>query len=71
MVNIGERIREELERQERTVSWFARKLNCNRAGVYRIFRKNSCDTALLTQISQVLGYDFFRELSENVSDTKE
>ncbi len=66
MVNIGLNIKEELQRQERTVSWLARKLNCTRAAVYRIFDKNSIDTALLLNISQILHRDFFRELSEEV-----
>ena len=64
MVNIGQNIKEELQHQERTVSWLARKLNCTRAVVYRIFDKNSLDTALLLNISQILHRDFFRELSE-------
>ncbi|MBR1546105.1 MAG: helix-turn-helix transcriptional regulator [Prevotella sp.] len=66
MVNIGQRIKEELQRQERTVSWLARKLNCTRAAVYRIFDKNSIDTALLANISQVLHHNFFEELSEDI-----
>ena len=65
MVNIGERIREELIRQERSVSWLARKLNCQRSGVYRIFRKNSIDTQLLVQISQILQHNFMRELADD------
>lgn len=64
MVNIGQNIKEELQRQERTVSWLARKLNCTRAAVYRIFDKNSIDTVLLLNISQILHRDFFYELSE-------
>ena len=68
MVNIGQKIKEELQRQERTVSWLARKLNCTRAAVYRIFDKNSIDTALLTSISQVLHYNFFEELSDEVKN---
>ena len=66
MVNIGQSIKEELQRQERTVSWLARKLNCTRAAVYRIFDKNSIDTALLANISQVLRHNFFEELSDEV-----
>ena len=58
MVNIGQNIKDELQRQERTVSWLARKLNCTRAAVYRIFDKNSIDTALLTKISQILSLFF-------------
>ncbi len=66
MVNIGQNIKDELERQERTVSWLARKLNCNRGAVYRIFDKISIDTALLITISQVLNRNFFRELSDEI-----
>lgn len=67
MVNIGQNIKEELLRQERTVSWLARKLNCPRATVYRIFNKNSIDTALLSTISQVLHRDFFVDLSSDLA----
>ena len=66
MVNVGQLIKEELERQERTVSWLARKLNCTRAAVYRIFQKNSIDTALLSTISNILHHNFFKELSDDV-----
>lgn len=68
MVNIGQIIKEELDRQERTVSWMARKLNCTRAAVYRIFAKNSIDTQLLFNISQVLQRDFFKDLSNDVQE---
>lgn len=66
MVNVGQLIKEELENQERTVTWLARKLNCTRATVYRIFEKNSLDTALLSTISKILNRDFFKELSEDI-----
>ena len=69
MLPIGTIIREELERQERTVTWFARKLSCDRSNVYRLFQKHSIDTALLSRISVVLGRDFFSELSENLPAT--
>jgi len=70
MINIGEAIKEELDRQERTVSWLARKLNRTRAYVYRLLSKNSIDTGVLAQISLLLGRDFFQELSEDVSDAE-
>ena len=66
MVNIGQNIKDELQRQERSVSWLARKLNCTRAAVYRIFSKNSIDTALLASISLILHRNFFQELLEDV-----
>lgn len=67
MVNIGQSIKEELQRQERSVSWLARKLNCTRSAVYRIFSKNSIDTSLLAAISEVLHRDFFQELSDDIN----
>ena len=66
MINIGERIQKELEQQERSISWFASKLNCHRTSVYRLLKKNSIDSALLSQISMVLNYDFFQELSNEM-----
>ena len=76
MINIGQNIREELIRQERTVSWLARKINCTRTAVYRIMEKNSIDTHQLMLISQVLHRNFFIEFSEetqqkmNIIDTE-
>lgn len=64
MINIGQCIKAELERQERSVSWLARKLNVNRAAVYRIFGKNIIYTGMLANISLILRRNFFRELSE-------
>lgn len=63
MKSIGSLIKEELERQERSVSWFARKLSCDRSNVYRLFQKESIDTRLLARISIVLNHDFFADLS--------
>lgn len=65
MEPIGTMIKEELERQERSVSWLARKLSCDRSNVYRLFQKNSIDTALLQRLSVILNRDFFSELSFN------
>lgn len=66
MEPIGIRIKEELERQERSISWFARKIAYDRSNVYRLFQKESIDTRLLARISQVLGRNFLAELSAEV-----
>lgn len=58
-LHIGSLIKEELERQERTVSWFARKLCCDRSNVYKLFKRSTIDTELLLRVSQILRYDFF------------
>lgn len=66
MTHIGQLIKEELQSQERSVVWFARKLHIDRSNVYRMFQKNSIDTGLLSRISTILGRDFFLELSDDV-----
>lgn len=66
MKPIGILIREELERQERSISWFARKLACDRSNVYRIFQRDSIDTGMLFRISRLLDHDFFTDLSEQL-----
>lgn len=64
--SLGELIKQELEKQERSVTWFARKVGVDRSNVYRLFKKNSIDTSLLMRISIVLDYDFFADLSEEM-----
>lgn len=64
MINIGLIIKEELDRQERTAGWLARKIGCNRSTMYRALEKTSIDTALLQRISRALGRDFFKEYTD-------
>ena len=66
MLHIGKLIREELHRQERTVSWFARKLFCDRTNVYDIFQRKSIDTELLLRISVILNHDFFKYYTDKI-----
>ena len=55
----GTLIQQDLKNQERTVSWLARKLDCDRTNVYNIFRRQDIDTELLMRISVILHRDFF------------
>ncbi len=61
---IGTLIQKELKNQERTVSWLARKLDCDRTNVYNIFRRQDIDTELLMRISVILHRDFFAVFSK-------
>lgn len=61
-LHIGLLIKAELERQERTVSWFARKLCCDRSNVYKLFKRTTIDTGLLLRISAILNHNFFDTL---------
>ena len=70
MEPIGQLIKEELTAQERSVSWFARKLCIDRSNVYRLFQKNSIDTSFLTRISLLLNKDFFMMLSDSMRNRR-
>lgn len=71
MIHIGELIREELRRQERSVAWFARKLYCDRTNAYNIFRRSSIDTETLLRISRILDHDFFIHYRHELNDEQQ
>ena len=64
MIHLGQLIKTELERQERTPTWLAKKINCDRTNIYRIFNRKSIDTDLLSRISTALNRNFFEDLSQ-------
>ena len=65
---IGHIIKEVLENQERTPTWLARKINCERTNIYYIFQQPSINTDLLLRISIALNHDFFHYYSEATKD---
>ena len=67
MVNIGQIIKEDLDRQNLSAGWLARELGCNRSTMYRMIDRNSIDTAMLARISIALGIDFFKVLSDEMN----
>jgi len=69
MIHIGRMIHEEMLRQERTPTWLARKICCERTNVYHIFARQSVDTEMLRRISIALHHDFFREYSDSLGDS--
>lgn len=68
-IHMGNLIKAELAKQERTISWFARKLYCDRSNIYDIFRRKSIDTELLLRISIILNHDFFQDYSRLYDET--
>ena len=67
-ISVGNLIKQELKRQERSVVWFANHLACDRTNIYRILAKDSIDTNLLIRISKVLNHNFFNDLAAYVND---
>ncbi|HWZ22087.1 MAG TPA: helix-turn-helix transcriptional regulator [Cytophagaceae bacterium] len=62
-VFIGKLIKEVTERRGMSKSELGRRLNMSPTNVHKIFKRESIDTALLQNISQVLEYDFFSPYS--------
>lgn len=58
-MHIGKLIREQVDRQGKSVVWLANQLSCSRTNIYKIYERPSIDTGLLLRISQVLNFDFF------------
>lgn len=70
-IHIGQEIKKELQVQERSIAWFARKLYCDRSNVYDIFRRRSIDTDLLLRICVILNCNFFKFYNNELLILKE
>ncbi|MBQ7877644.1 MAG: XRE family transcriptional regulator [Bacteroidales bacterium] len=71
MIHIGHIIKEVMESQERTPTWLARKINCERPNIYYIFQQPSINTELLLKISIALNHDFFSYYSRETVQTQD
>ena len=65
--HMGKLIRAELDRQEHSVSWFARKVQTEYSNCFYIFKRQFVDVDLLMKISIVLQHNFFVEMAEYVN----
>lgn len=70
MVHIGQIIESELHKQERSVTWFASKLYCDRTNVYSIFKRKSIDTELLLRICCILNCNLFSHYTSELNANK-
>lgn len=68
MVHVGRLIRDVAESTGISATELASRLNCHRQNIYKIYDKADIDTFLLRRISAVLRYDFFKDLSQDVTD---
>ncbi len=59
LMNIGQRIRDELDTQGHTTAWLAEQSGISLRRLQRIMLRESIDTRDLLQISSALGVDFF------------
>ena len=69
-MHIGNLIKEKLQEDGHSVTWFANQICCTRTHVYKIFEKANIDTELLERISKVLKYNFFKDISNDFEKQK-
>lgn len=62
-LHIGEMVKAELKRQERSIAWLAKQIGYTRQNLYHLLDRPYIYTDLLLKISDILGYDFFGCLS--------
>ncbi|MBR5433763.1 MAG: helix-turn-helix domain-containing protein [Bacteroidales bacterium] len=62
-IHIGKIIQDKLREQGRSASWLAKQIPCSRNNLYRIFSNPSINTDLLSRISKVLDYNFFKHFN--------
>ena len=58
-IHIGTLIRKKLKEDGRAASWLAKKINCERTNIYKIFSKPSIVTSVLQKIGSALDTNFF------------
>ena len=68
-VNIDLSIEQKLNELGMSKSEFGRKIGVPQQNVNRILDKTSIDTDKLATISEALGYNFFKEYTDDLSDT--
>ena len=64
---IGQLIKEEVERQGLSATQFADKICVSRTAVYNIYGQETMNSGMLAKISEVLHHNFFEELSHRVN----
>lgn len=66
-IDIGARIRQEVDAQHWAYTDFARAINCSRSSLYNIFNSSDISLQRLLQISKILNVNFISEFCESRS----
>lgn len=63
-IPIGEIIKEKLKDNDRSMSWLAKKVDCERSNFCKKLKRNDISVELLFRISETLQEDFFGHCSK-------
>jgi len=64
-IHIGKLIKQQFDKNNITISQFARAINSSRANIYNIFNAKSIDIDKLIMISEALNHDFLLEYTHD------
>lgn len=64
-LHIGGLVKSVFDASGTTVSEFARRINCERTNVYKIFDRRTIDVELFVRISEILNYNFLADVIEH------
>jgi hypothetical protein len=67
-IHIGKLIKQKLDENDRSISWLAKKVGCDRGNLFRALLQNEIQAGLLFRISIVLEADFFAYYSDKLKD---
>ena len=65
-IHFGNLIKELLEKEGRTITWFARQMNSDRSNMYKILSHVHIDSGFILRASWVLKHDFFKDASDRL-----
>jgi hypothetical protein len=68
VIDMGKIVRQELERQQRSVAWLADKIGRHRCHLPRMLKKASIDSDVLYRISAALAIDFHNFYSQKLQE---
>ena len=66
--HIGNLIKAELARQQRSIAWLAQQMGCSRQNLCRQLGHNYLGTDQLLKISLILHRDFFHNFTEYIDN---
>lgn len=65
-IHFGNLIKELLEKEGRTITWFAQQMNSDRSNMYKILSHVHIDSGFILRASWVLKHDFFKDASDKL-----
>lgn len=69
MLHVGGIIKDKLDLERRSITWFAYEMNCDRSNMYKILSRAHLDTNFILRASKVLEHDFFKDISDLLAET--